>query len=178
MDILGLFWAMLEHVLHEAALFAACGFLLLGAGDLAVDLIWLALLARRGRAAERAEGLPVAERPGRLAIFTPAWDESAVIGEMLAHAQAAFAGGDYVLYVGCYPNDPATIGAVRAAAGPRVRLVIGPAPGPTSKADCLNRHLGADARGRGRATGSASRRWCFTTPRTWSIPPSSACSTR
>ena len=48
-------------------------------------------------------------------------------------------GADHVLYVGCYPNDPATIAAVRAAAGPRVRLVIGPAPGPTSKADCLNR---------------------------------------
>jgi adsorption protein B len=58
---------------------------------------------------------------------------------MLAHAQAAFGEADYRLYVGCYPNDPATIAAVRAAAGPRVRLVIGPAPGPTSKADCLNR---------------------------------------
>lgn len=139
MDILDLFLALLDDLLHETALFAACGFLLLGAGDLAVDLIWLGLLAKRGRTPGRAEGLPVAVRPGRLAIFTPAWDEAAVIGEMLAYAQAAFAGADYVLYVGCYPNDPATIGAVRAAAGPRVRLVIGPAPGPTSKADCLNR---------------------------------------
>ncbi len=78
-------------------------------------------------------------RPGRLAIFVPAWDEAGVIGRMLVHAQAAFGEADYRLYVGCYPNDPATIAAVRAAAGPRVRLVIGPAPGPTSKADCLNR---------------------------------------
>jgi len=123
-------------VMHEAALFAAFGFLLLGFSDLLVDLIWLGLrLARRGR----PPVLPPAERPGRLALFVPAWDEAAVIGRMLAHSQLAFGDADYRLYVGCYPNDPATIAAVRAAAGPRVRLVIGPAPGPTSKADCLNR---------------------------------------
>ena len=28
---------------------------------------------------------------------------------------------------------------MRASANPRLRLVVGPAPGPTSKADCLNR---------------------------------------
>jgi adsorption protein B len=129
--------ALLDFVMRETALFAACGFLLFGLSDLAVDLIWLGLrLARRrpGRS-----GLPVARRPGRLAIFVPAWDEAAVIGDMLAHAQAAFGAADHLLYVGCYPNDPATIAAVRAAAGPRLRLVVGPAPGPTSKADCLNR---------------------------------------
>jgi adsorption protein B len=123
-------------LLRETALFAAFGFLLLGVSDLLVDLIWLALrLCRR----HPAQALPEAAHPGRLAIFVPAWDEAAVIGRMLTHAQAAFGEADYRLYVGCYPNDPATIAAVRAAAGPRVRLVIGPAPGPTSKADCLNR---------------------------------------
>jgi adsorption protein B len=128
--------AACEFVMREAALFAATGIALLGASDLLVDLIWIALrLARRGAPA----AWPLAERPGRLAIFVPAWDEAAVIGPMLAHAEAAFGAADYRLYVGCYPNDPATIAAVRAAAGPRVRLVVGPAPGPTSKADCLNR---------------------------------------
>ena len=128
--------AIVELVMRETLLFAACGFLLLGASDLAVDLIWLGLWLKRRR--EALPAFPAAERPGRLAVFVPAWDEAAVIGPMLAHAQAAFAGADHVLYVGCYPNDPATIAAVRAA-GPPVRLVIGPAPGPTSKADCLNR---------------------------------------
>jgi adsorption protein B len=123
-------------IMQELALFAAFGFLLLGLSDLAVDLIWLGLrLARRAPPPD----LPVATQPGRLAVFVPAWDEAAVIGRMLTHAQAAFGEADYRLYVGCYPNDPATIAAVRAAAGSRVRLVIGPAPGPTSKADCLNR---------------------------------------
>ena len=123
-------------VLRETALFAAFGFLLLGLSDLLVDLIWLGLrlTRRRGR-----QTFPTAVQPGRLAIFVPAWDEAAVIGRMLGHAQAMFGEADYRLYVGCYPNDPATIAAVRAAAGPRVRLVVGPAPGPTSKADCLNR---------------------------------------
>lgn len=111
-------------VMHEAALFAAFGFLLLGLSDLAVDLIWIGLRLGRRKA---PPDLPVSARPGRLVIFVPAWDEAAVIGRMLAHAQTAFGEADYRLYVGCYPNDPATIEAVRAAAGPHVRLVIGPA---------------------------------------------------
>ncbi len=131
---------LVEFVMREAALFAACGFLLLGASDLAVDLIWIGLwLKRRRRRRKPASPLPAARRPGRLAIFVPAWAEAEVIGAMLAHARAAFGAADYILYVGCYPNDPATIAAVRAVADDRVRLVIGPAPGPTSKADCLNR---------------------------------------
>lgn len=137
MDIHDLFFVWSELAMREAALFAGFGFLLLGIGDLAVDLIWLWLRRTRRRAGKAA--VPVAARPGRLAIFTPAWDEAAVIGPMLAHSGTAFADADHVHYVGCYPNDPATVGAVRAAAGPRVRLVVGPRPGPTTKADCLNR---------------------------------------
>lgn len=127
--------ALIEFAMREAAWFAAFGFLLLGAGDVFVDVIWLAT-----RAGRRAEQVAVQARaPGSLAIFVPAWDEAAVIGEMLGHARAAFGNADYRLYVGCYPNDPATIAAVRAAGWDRLRLVVGPAPGPTSKADCLNR---------------------------------------
>jgi len=138
LDIPALFFAACEFVMREAALFAAVGVFLLGASDLGVDLIWFWTRLKRARGAGMA-ALPAPERPGRLAIFTPAWDEAAVIGAMLAHARDAFAGTDHVHYVGCYPNDSATIAAVLAAAGARLRLVIGPAPGPTSKADCLNR---------------------------------------
>ncbi|HST35034.1 MAG TPA: glycosyl transferase family protein [Allosphingosinicella sp.] len=125
----------IEFVMRELALFAAIGFLLLGIGDLIVDFIWIGTkLGPR-----RAQAVPSAARPGQIAIFLPAWDEATVIGAMLGHARAAFGGADYRLYAGCYPNDPKTIAAVRAAAWDRLRLVIGPAPGPTSKADCLNR---------------------------------------
>lgn len=127
---------------RELALFAAVGFLFLGASDLGVDLLYFWVRAKRlvGRPCHhRCAATPApAKQPGRLAIFVPAWDESAVIAAMLTHAREAFGGG-YVIYVGCYPNDPATISAVIALAGGDVRLVIGPAPGPTSKADCLNR---------------------------------------
>jgi adsorption protein B len=136
--------AAAEVAWREAALFAAVGFLLLGAGDLAVDFVWIAIVAtrgfrRRGAARASAASLAAPAAPGAIAIFIPAWDEAAVIAGMLSHAARAFAGFDHRLYVGCYPNDPATIAAVRAVDAPAVRLVIGPAPGPTSKADCLNR---------------------------------------
>jgi len=143
LDLLALFAAAFEIIMREAALFAAFGFLLLGASDLAVDFIWIGLRLKRKPAGKddpaSAAALAPPRAPGRLAIFTPAWDEAAVIGAMLAHAQEAFAGTPHVHYVGCYPNDPATAASVWAQSGERVRLVIGPAPGPTSKADCLNR---------------------------------------
>jgi adsorption protein B len=134
----------IEVVWREFALFAAVGFLLLGIGDLLVDFIWLAIVVRRrvrrrgtGQACAASLTAPLA--PGAIAIFVPAWDEAAVIADMLAYATRAFAGSDHRIYVGCYPNDPATIAAVRGLDGPGVRLVVGPMPGPTSKADCLNR---------------------------------------
>ena len=130
----------MEFILQELALFAASGFLVFGLSDLGVDLVWLVLRLKRGTASgSAAAALAPPARPGPLAVFVPAWDEADVIGAMLAHAGAAFAGADHILYVGCYPNDPATIAAVRRVANPRIRLVVGPAPGPTSKADCLNR---------------------------------------
>jgi adsorption protein B len=133
--------AAADFVMRELTLFAAVGFLFLGAGDLGVDILyfWLRLKKLvRGRERQIAATWPRAMQPGRIAVFIPAWDESAVIGAMLGHARVAFGAADYRIYVGCYPNDPATIGAVEAAAGDRVRLVVGAAPGPTSKADCLN----------------------------------------
>lgn len=132
----------MDFIMREAALFAATGFLILGLGDLAVDLIWLGLRARRlGRPLLALEALPAPARPGRLAIFVPAWDEAAVIGDMLRGAVCAWAEGDWRLYVGTYRNDPATIAAATAVASaePRVKVVTGAEAGPTTKADCLNR---------------------------------------
>jgi adsorption protein B len=133
----------LQLVMREASLFAAVGFLILGISDLGIDAAWLILAARR-RLNRRdgiraADQVPPPARPGAMAVFVPAWDEAAVIGDMLGHAVAAFGDADYRLYVGCYPNDPETIAAVRAMDDARIRLVVGPGAGPTSKAECLNR---------------------------------------
>jgi len=131
--------AVLDLAWREIALFAAAGFLLLGTSELAIDLIWL--LHRRGPGLTLAD-LPPPARPGRIAVFVPAWDEAGVIADMLRHTLERWSSGDFVLYVGCYPNDPATIAAAKSVDDPRIRLVIGPATGPTTKADCLN-HLWA-----------------------------------
>ncbi|HEX8571824.1 MAG TPA: glycosyl transferase family protein [Allosphingosinicella sp.] len=130
----------LDFIMREAALFAATGFLLLGLGDLAVDLLWLGSRIRRlGRPGLAISDLPKPARAGRLAVFVPAWDEASVIGAMLRAAVSAWGEGDWRIYVGTYPNDPATYAAAAAVGHPRIRLVRGLEPGPTTKADCLNR---------------------------------------
>jgi adsorption protein B len=93
MGAAGLLFGGVEFVMREAALFAATGFILLGLSDLAVDLLWIGLKLRdAGRPAPTVGDLPP---PGRLAVFVPAWDESAVIGPMLRTARAAWGDGDW-----------------------------------------------------------------------------------
>ena len=150
---------LLGGIGRELTLFAAAGLLLGGLDDLAIDLVWLGrgcwrrlfVFTRHPRAT--LASLPPPSEDGPLAIFIPAWREEAVIGRMLADAVRRIAHDDYRLYVGTYPNDPATVAAVRAVGSPRVRLVGGPLPGPTTKAECLNRlwaALCADERASGR----------------------------
>lgn len=137
----GVFFELVEVAVRELALLAGVGFLILGASDLAVDLLWLGRTSARlltGNDRGSADKLRAPRYPGRLAVFVPAWDEAAVIGQMLNHAVETFDHPDYCIYVGCYPNDPQTIEAVRTIRDPRVRLVINDSPGPTTKADCLN----------------------------------------
>ena len=128
-------------LVRELALFAAAGFLVLGASDLLVDLIWLGIQGRRrliGIPRTSLVDLPPPAAPGRIAVFVPAWQEANVIGPMLRHALGTWADADFTLYVGCYPNDPATIAAVEAIHDGRIRLVVGSVPGPTTKAGNLN----------------------------------------
>ena len=142
-DISGtIVWAI-DILARETLLFASAGFLLGGLDDLSVDFVYMIRrLFRRGCIVPSLDALPAPARPGRLAVFVPAWDESAVIGVMLRSTLARFTHPDWQLYVGCYPNDRATIDAVAAVAedDDRVRMVIVGPDGPTTKADCLN-HL-------------------------------------
>lgn len=130
-----------DVVLHELMLFAAFGFFVGGLDDLLVDLIYIGhRLLDTGPSRRPIDRLPSPPQLGRLAVFVAAWDEVAVIGAMLTSALARFDHADYRLYVGTYPNDPGTIDAVARVAetDPRVRMVVLPHDGPTTKADCLN----------------------------------------
>lgn len=131
---------------YELLLFALVGLLIGGVDDFCLDLFFIARsLWRRVFIYSRyprmtAASLPPSTTPGSIAVFVPAWREANVIGAMLRTCLARWAGSDFRIFVGTYPNDPETIRAVADVAqrDARVRLVILPHPGRTTKADCLN----------------------------------------
>ncbi|MEO6716443.1 MAG: glycosyl transferase family protein [Novosphingobium sp.] len=131
---------------HELLLFATFWFIVSAIDEAAIDFSWI-WLRLGGHAGAARVPLALAESPllGRAAILVPAWHENEVIGHMITHTLKAWAQRDFVVYVGCYRNDPATLTAASAAAGgdPRIRVVVNAVDGPTTKADCLNRLYGA-----------------------------------
>ena len=141
---------LLGHGAHELTLFAAAGLVVGGIDDLLIDLIWIVRMCWR-RVAVYSRHRPVTattlalpRAPGRIAVFVGAWDEADVIGAMLASALDRFQHDDYRLFVGVYPNDPATIDAAMAVRerhplGHHIRIVSGALDGPTTKAEALNR---------------------------------------
>ena len=134
-------WFLL--VQHELLLFAAFFFLLGAIDELAVDLSWL-WLKFTNRTGDRLLSRDQAHRDvlsGDAAILIPTWQEDQVIGATISHMLKVWPQREMCVYVGCYPNDPATIEAVIAATSgdSRVRIVIHDKQGPTTKADCLNR---------------------------------------
>ena len=127
---------------HELLLFATFWFVISAIDEAAVDISWLWLrLGGRAGAGRVPAGLAESPLLGRAAILVPAWHEDEVIGDMVAHTLKAWVQREFTIYVGCYRNDHATLAAACAGAGgdPRVRIVVNPVDGPTTKADCLNR---------------------------------------
>jgi len=132
---------VLDGAVRESMLFAATWLLIGGIDDLGVDICFFIDRLRHWRAPRRwVSDLPERAVPGSFAVFVAAWREEAVIGAMLTATTARLDHPDYRVYVGVYPNDPATIGAARdmARRDPRISVVVGTRPGPTTKADCLN----------------------------------------
>jgi adsorption protein B len=117
-----------------------------GLEDLALDLVWLGawlsgrLPAKPARVAPEDFASQDAAREKRIAVFVPLWHEHGVIGGMVEHNAAAIRYRNYHFFIGAYPNDDATLDAVRdlEARFPHVHLAVCPHDGPTSKADCLN----------------------------------------
>jgi len=112
--------------------------LLNGVDDLFVDAagVWFRLCER----VRHAPPLPALASQPRTALLIPCWREADVIESMLERNLAAIEYDNYDIWLGLYPNDPESIERVRACASrhQRVRYVVGPDPGPTTKADCLN----------------------------------------
>lgn len=131
----------IDFLVREFAFFAAFWLLLGAVDDVAIDIIYLRFFApwrRKDNAAIADE--PGSQMPKYFALFIPVWQEQAVITSTLRNITAQWQNADLRIYVGCYPNDSGTIRAVmQAADDPRVRIVINAAPGPTTKAQCLNR---------------------------------------
>jgi len=131
-------------VVHRELLLFACLFFALGSLDeLVIDALYLIgrVLGRIRTPVVDREQIEGRELSGPVAVIVAAWREEAVIGATMRHLLSAWPQQQLRLYVGCYANDPATIeAAVRAARGQsRARIVIHSVPGPTTKADCMNR---------------------------------------
>ncbi len=80
--------------------------------------------------------------PKLLAIAIAAWHEDNVLGDVIDNilASVLYPKSMYHIFIGVYPNDPATISVAEALAAhyPNVHVVINGLPGPTSKAQNIN----------------------------------------
>ena len=136
--------AAFHNTVREALGFVAAGLALSSLDGIVVDAAFFGRLAWRRATVYRHHARASADRlggdGGTMAIIVPAWDEAAVIGPMLRALVAGLDYPDYRVFVGVYPNDPATQAEVAAVADPRIVMVTCTRPGPTTKADCLN-HL-------------------------------------
>ena len=141
------FAVLLTHVAAELALFSAVGFFIFAINDLAVDGIYFARRFWRSatvyRRYPKAFGKILADRTDDqrfIAVFIPAWDESAVIASMLSATIRRLDYANFRIFVGHYRNDPATGAAIASVRDDRIEAVLVTSEGPTTKADCLN-HL-------------------------------------
>lgn len=139
---LSLFLDAIQLVQNELLIFALFWFVIGAIDEAAVDLAWFWLRLTGRVRTPRLSG-DSAQDPvdGPIAVFFPTWREAEVIGTTIAYTRHAWPQAGLRVYVGCYINDPATLQAAATGADgdPRVRLVVIERPGPTTKADCLNR---------------------------------------
>lgn len=130
---------LLDLAGRELLLFAGAFIVAGSIGELAIDVLWLALRLRgQGKATPFVSS--GSRLQSRAAILIPCWNEAAVIGETLQRCSQIWDDPGLRFYIGCYPNDPATQAVVDsvAATDPRMRRVMVAHPGPTTKGDCLN----------------------------------------
>ncbi len=79
----------------------------------------------------------------RIAVMVPAWNEGEVVASMVDNIIKRVEYDNYSIFVGTYPNDPATQACVDRLSKeyPQIIKVVTARPGPTTKADCLHNVL-------------------------------------
>ena len=117
-----------------------------GLDDLVIDLWYWGRRLNRGWVNRKHPFKPLSmaqlnERTQQsLAVMVPAWKEYDVIAAMIENLVTVMDYKNYVIFVGTYCNDAATIAEVERMRRryKQLRRVEVPNPGPTCKADCLN----------------------------------------
>lgn len=133
------------QIVYIAGFVVALAFIVFGADD----LLWDVYALFRGIGKKRVRLALINEKPPKmLAVVIAAWHEDAVIGEVVDNlvASAQYPASLYRVFLGVYPNDPATVTVARALERRHhstVVAVVGEEPGPTSKADNINATLHA-----------------------------------
>jgi adsorption protein B len=123
----------------------ACIFLVSGFDDLIVDVIYFVrsiyrslFIRMRHKPITEQQLLSIPEQP--IAVMIPAWNESAIIFQMVDNTVTTINYSNYHIFIGTYPND---LDTQREVARLRekydnIHCIVCRDPGPTCKADCLN----------------------------------------
>lgn len=116
------------------------GYLVSGMDDVFIDFVaWFKRLRPRKLSGSDLDKMD--HHPEKmLAIIVPAWDEGEIISRMILGNLGRIEYQNVHFFVGCYPNDPETVIAVRALEDThaQVHAVVNFKDGPTSKGQILN----------------------------------------
>jgi len=138
---------LLRDVFASLTWFVAIVYFLSGSQDLVYDVgaYWLRfwrLYTYKKQPRLSLERLRARDQQ-RIAVMVPAWNEGEVVASMVDNIIKRVEYENYAIFVGTYPNDPATQACVDRLAKefPQINKVVTARPGPTTKADCLHNIL-------------------------------------
>jgi len=123
----------------------ACIFLVSGIDDLLVDVVYfvrsihrILFIRNRYKPITEQQLLSIPEQT--VAVMIPAWNESAIIYQMVNNTISTLNYSNYHIFIGTYPNDLDTQNEVARLhqIHHNIHCIVCRDPGPTSKADCLN----------------------------------------
>ncbi len=151
MSLVAIYFAQYYSVLEHIAAVVAVLILISSIDDLFIDCwywgreIWRHFTIKRsGKNKRKYTPLTPAQLKNRdeqpIAIMVPAWLEYDVIAQMIENMVSVLDYRNYIVFVGTYRNDAATIEEVERMRRRyrQLKRVEVPHDGPTCKADCLN----------------------------------------